>query len=42
MNEFDKHKEEISTSLTEDEEMYRENILDHYKNPRNKKETTTC
>ncbi len=26
----------ISRPLTEDEELYKENILDHYKNPRNK------
>ncbi len=26
-----------AASLTEEQEMYRENILDHYKNPRNKK-----
>jgi len=32
-------KNEIaSTSLTEDQEIYKENILDYYKNPRNKKE----
>ena len=32
-------RNEVSSSpLTEEQEMYKENIIDHYKNPRNKKE----
>jgi nitrogen fixation NifU-like protein len=33
---FEKHKEEIETGLKEEDELYKENILDHYKNPHNK------
>ncbi len=36
MNEFQKHVEEIEGSLSEEEEIYKENILDHYKYPHNK------
>ena len=35
----------MKTQLTEEEELYKENIIDHYKNPRNKgvmKEFTFC
>lgn len=30
--------DELNKPLTEEQEIYKENILDHYKNPRNKKE----
>ena len=30
--------DELNKPLTEDQEIYKENILDHYKNPKNKKE----
>ncbi len=33
---FRKHKEEIETGLSYEDELYKENILDHYKNPHNK------
>ena len=36
MSQFQKHIEEIEGSLTEEEEIYKENILDHYKHPHNK------
>ncbi|MBI2147414.1 SUF system NifU family Fe-S cluster assembly protein [Candidatus Woesearchaeota archaeon] len=36
-------KEQISEgSLSEEEEIYRENILDHYRNPRNKEKPESC
>ena len=34
------HAEEIETGLSEDEQIYKENILDHYKHPHNKGEVT--
>jgi nitrogen fixation NifU-like protein len=45
MSEFQKHVMEIEGSLSEDEQIYRENILDHYKHPHNKgeiKHTVSC
>jgi len=33
---FSKHKDEIESGLTEEDELYKENILDHYKHPHNK------
>jgi nitrogen fixation NifU-like protein len=36
--EFMKHQEEIEGSLSEEEQLYKENILDHYKHPHNKRE----
>ncbi len=38
MSEFQKHVMEIEGSLTEEEQVYKENILDHYKHPHNKGE----
>lgn len=37
-------QELTAATLTEEEEIYKENIIDHYKNPRNKKELSqyTC
>ena len=32
------HLEEVETGLSEEEEIYKENILDHYKDPHNKGE----
>ena len=33
---FKKHSNEIETGLNEEEQLYKENILDHYKYPNNK------
>ncbi|MEK6886609.1 MAG: Fe-S cluster assembly sulfur transfer protein SufU [Nanoarchaeota archaeon] len=33
---FEKHSNEIETGLNEEELIYKENILDHYKHPHNK------
>ena len=33
---FKKHEDEIESSLSDEDELYRENILDHYKHPHNK------
>ncbi len=35
---FMKHSGEIETGLSEEDNIYKENILDHYKNPHNKGE----
>lgn len=35
-------EEEIIGTVSEEEEMYKENILDHYKHPHNKREIKEC
>jgi nitrogen fixation NifU-like protein len=42
MMDKSQHNEEIAAGLTGEEEIYRENILDHYKNPHNKRALSAC
>jgi len=39
---FENKYEIVSGKLSEEEELYKENILDHYKNPHNKRKISHC